>query len=97
MIDARDYSTQEELEEAMKREYKAQILEIMTTRIQILNSDISIIKSLTNDLFVYDIANRKRIEKFYWEVDRIEELAKSIARTASSIKNTCRLIPGDDI
>lgn len=96
MIDARDYSTSEELKEAMKREYRAQISEIMMPELRSLDADISQMQSLTKYPFVNEVANLKRND-IYWKIDRIQELAKRVVYTASSMKNICRLIPGDDI
>jgi len=97
MIDARDYSTLEELKKAMMHECDAQVSEIMMSELRSLDADISQMQSLTNNYsFINEVANLKRND-IYWKVDRIQELAKRVFYTALSMKNTCRLIPGDDI
>ena len=46
MIDARDYSTLEELKEAMRHECDAQVSEIMMSELRSLDADISQMQKL---------------------------------------------------
>ncbi len=96
MINANDYTSTEDLKAAMMQEHKTQILEIMMSKLRSLNADISQIQSLTNYPFANEVASLKRTE-IYWKIDRIEELAKRLVYTASSMKSVCRFIPKDDI
>ncbi len=95
MINANDYDSIEELEAAMIREHRSQMIEIMMSKLRSLNADISQMDSLTRYPFPNEVANLQRTN-IYWKVDRIEELAKRIARTASTMKSACRFISKDD-
>lgn len=95
MINANDYDSIEELEAAMKREHRSQMSEFMMSKLRSITADISQINSLIQYPFENEVANLQRTN-VYWKANCIEDAAKRIAFTASTMKSACRLISKDD-
>ena len=92
MIDTRDYPDSKSLERAMYHEHRAQVSEIMISKLRSLTADIDQMHSLVHEYpFVNQVANLDK-STIHWKADRILELARRTAVTASVMKSTCRLI-----
>ena len=91
MIDSRDFSTTEELAEAMLNEHMSQIKEIIQSKHKTIRANL---KNITD---IYDQTNNDfsslKKHKIYCTADMIEQCAKQICISTSIIKATCRLIP----
>lgn len=92
MINANDYATKEDLENAMYQIHRDQLVQLMHSKYGLIKSDIEHMSSLIQ----YPFANKcAALDKsiIYWTADRIEKLAKRLAITCSIMKSACRLIP----
>lgn len=92
MIDSREYPDSKSLERAMYREHQAQLSETMMSKLRSITVDIDQMHTLVHEYpFANEVANLDK-RAIYWRMNRIEELAKRIARTATNMKSTCRYI-----
>ena len=92
MIDSKEYPDSKSLERAMYHEHRAQVSEMMMSKLRSLTADIDQMHSLVHEYpFANEVANLDK-KAIYWRIDRIEELAKRTALTASIMKSTSRYI-----
>lgn len=94
MINANEYETREDLEKAMRRMHRDQLVELMHNKYGMIKSNIGQMSSLIQ----YPFANKcAALDKhtIYWTADLIEELAERLALTCSIMKSACRLIPDE--
>lgn len=92
MIDARDYPDSKSLEKAMYHEHRAQVSDIIMSKLRSLIADIDLMHSLVHEYSFENDAAKLDKCAIYLRLASIEELAKSTARTASAMKSTCRYI-----
>lgn len=94
MINANDYETREDLENAMYQMHREQLVQLMHSKYGMIKSDIQQMSLLIQYPFANKCAALDR-HTIYWTADRIEELAKRLALTCSMMKSACRLIPNE--
>lgn len=94
MINANDYENREDLEKAMYQMHRDQVVQLMHSKYGMIESDIEQMSLLIQYPFANKCAALDR-DTIYRTADRIEELAKHLARTCSIMKSSCRLIPDE--
>jgi len=94
MIDTNEYETQEDLEKAIYQMHRDQLVQLMHGKYGMIKSDIQQMSSLIQYPFANKCAALDR-DLIYRTADRIEELAKCLALTCSSMKSACWLIPDE--